>query len=165
MTWAPGESILYQKVGNHNFMILDPDSGDESPLVANEDAGFMYFPVISSDGTRVAVRWTRPASDDSGLWIVSMVDSSQTQVFQGHKHAIRWSRDDQWIYYFDVQPPIGRIRPDGSGDEVILSLPFDTVDKHVLLSMSPDAENIVGAFEVKTPSDIWLVENFDPDVQ
>jgi serine/threonine protein kinase/WD40 repeat protein len=165
LTWAPGESILYQKVGNHNFMILDPESGDESPLVANEDVGWIYFPVVSSDGTRVAVRWTRPATDDSGLWIVSMVDSSQTQVYQGHKHVIRWSRDDQWLYYFDVQPPIGRIRPDGSGDEVILTLPFEGVDKHVLLSMSPDARNIVGAFEVRTPSDIWLIENFDPGIQ
>jgi len=31
--------------------------------------------------------------------------------------------------------------------------------------MSPDAKNLVGGFKVKTPSDIWLVENFDPNVQ
>jgi len=30
---------------------------------------------------------------------------------------------------------------------------------------SPDARYVLGGFKVKTPSDIWLIENFDPGVE
>ena len=48
---------------------------------------------------------------------------------------------------------------------IILSFPFKDVDRHPLILMIPDAKSLVGGFNVKTSSDIWLVENFDPDVQ
>jgi hypothetical protein len=42
-------------------------------------------------------------------------------------------------------------------------LPFEEINSHPVLSMSSDGKYIVGGFEVKTPSDIWLIESFDPD--
>jgi hypothetical protein len=162
LAWAPGRSVLYQKPGNRNFMVIDVDSGDESPLVENERPGWMFNPVFSPDGNRVAVMWNL-FGGDYGIWIVSMLDSSQTLVAPGHKHPFGWSRDGQWIYYYDV-PTIGRVRSDGSEDETILSLPFDDIDVHPHLSMGSDVQSLVGGFKVRTPSDIWLIENFDPDV-
>jgi Tol biopolymer transport system component len=163
LAWAPGKNILYQKPGNRSFMILDPASGAESSLIANEDLGWVSTPVISPDGGSAAVAWLTKSDDQPGIWIISMVDSSQTLVTRGHKHPCGWSRDGQWIYYYDV-PTIGRIRSDGSDEEVILSLPFDDIDTHPHVSMGPDGKNLVGGFKVQTPSDIWLIENFDPDI-
>jgi hypothetical protein len=60
---SPGENILYRRPDNRNFMILDPDSGDESPLLANEDFGWTFSPTISHDGERVAVDCNRPGED------------------------------------------------------------------------------------------------------
>jgi predicted AlkP superfamily pyrophosphatase or phosphodiesterase len=35
LAWAPGKNILYAGVGNRNLMLLDPHTGNESPLVEN----------------------------------------------------------------------------------------------------------------------------------
>jgi hypothetical protein len=59
---------------------------------------------------------------------------------------------------------ISRVRTDGSGNELVLTIPLEDVDMHPRLAMSPDARYLLGGFKVKTPSDIWLVENFDLDV-
>ena len=87
-------------------------------------------------------------------------------VLQGdHKHPFSWSQDGEWIYYYDTPPPVNRVRADGSADEIVLSLPSAGVPPHPYLTMSPDARHFVTALKVETPSDIWLVENFDPDVR
>jgi Tol biopolymer transport system component len=36
ITWSPGRSILYQKGGNRNINILDPETGEEQRLVQKE---------------------------------------------------------------------------------------------------------------------------------
>ena len=98
-----------------------------------------------------------------GLWVYGFADSSLTLVLQGHKHGFAWSADGEWIYYYDLGPPIRRIRTDGSGDEAVLTLTLIKVNDHPLLSVTPDARVLVYAAEVKSPSDIWLVEDFDPE--
>ena len=164
LSWAPYESILYSPPDGHNIMILDPDSGDESPLLETEDIGWLSSPQGSPDGKSVAVAWNPRKKDMDGLWIISMVDSAQVLVLQGHWHPFGWSLDGRWIYSFNG-PKVSRVRTDGSENEIILSLPFDDIDHLIGVSMSPDAKSILGGFKTKTPSDIWLVENFDPDTQ
>jgi Tol biopolymer transport system component len=171
IAWAPGMNILYYPTGvNSGLRILDPDTGDESWLVERAMArqvgtGFSGEAIISPDGSRVAVHWLRKSRGETGIWVISQEDSSHALVLKGHKHPFAWSRDGEWIYYYDAPPPIGRVRTDGSGDEIVFSLPFEEINPHPVLSMSPDGQYIVGGFEVKTPSDIWLVENFDPTIQ
>jgi len=92
-----------------------------------------------------------------------MEDSSKTLIAKGHKHPFAWSPDGEWIYYFDTPPPIGRVRPDGSGDEIVFSVPVEVTNTHPVLSMSSDGRRLLTTFEVKTPSDIWLIEDFDTD--
>jgi Tol biopolymer transport system component len=165
--WAPGKRIIYPKVGNRNLMVLDPGSGDASPLLNTDEVigNIAMDAVISPDGGRVAVHWgDRRPTDKEGIWIRSLLDAAQSFVLQGHKHPFGWSQDDEWIYYYDI-PSIGRVRPDGSGDEVVVSLPFEDGNAHPVWSMSADGKHLVGAVEVKTPSDIWLIEDFDSDIQ
>jgi hypothetical protein len=148
-------------------MVLDPGSGDASPLLNTDEVigNIAMDAVISPDGGRVAVHWgDRRPSDKEGIWIMSLLDAAQSFVLQGHKHPFGWSQDDEWIYYYDI-PSIGRVRPDGSGDEIVVSLPFEDGNAHPVWSMSADGKHLVGAVEVKTPSDIWLIEDFDSDIQ
>ncbi len=167
LAWSPGERILTGSSGARNYLLIDPRSASVTRLLAEEDerSGYLDDVVPSPDATRVALHWNREGRDEDGIYVISLVDSSKTFVLQGHKHPFGWSRDGEWIYYYDVPPPVGRVRPDGSGEEVFLSLPFGGVGSHPSVSMSPDARHFVAGFEVKTPSDIWLIENFDPDVQ
>lgn len=167
LTWAPGQRILTGASAARNLLLIDPGSASASPLIGKEDEklGYLMDPVPSPDGTRVALHWNRDGHEEDGIWIISTVDSSKTFVLQGHKHPFGWSQDGEWIYYYDVPPPVGRVRPDGGGDEIILSLPFGGAGTHPFVSMSPDARHFVAGFEVKTSSDIWLIENFDSDVR
>ncbi|GAF70032.1 unnamed protein product, partial [marine sediment metagenome] len=79
MAWAPGKNILYADASQLNLMVLNPDTGDESPLVENADVGFLGIDAaISPDGTRVAVHWNRKTKDQTGIWIISLDDSSKS---------------------------------------------------------------------------------------
>jgi len=161
LIWAPGDDILYRTPEGRDFIILDPDTGDESRLTGNDSLGWMDRAAMSPDKKRVATGWNRPGG---GIWIVSLVDSSQARVLEGHKDPFGWSPDGEWIYYYNV-PTIGRVRPDGTGDDVVRVFPFENVEEHPQVTLSPDAKHVIGGFEVQTPSDIWLIENFDPDVR
>jgi serine/threonine protein kinase len=164
VAWAPGNKILYAGANQRNLMVLDPDTGDELPLVENADVGFLGMDAaISPDGSQVAVHWNRKPEDQVGIWIISLEASSETMIAKGHKHPFTWSPDGEWIYYFDEPPTIGRVRTDGSGDEIAFSWPVEVKGTHPLFSMSPDGQHFVTAFDVQTPSDIWLIEDFDPD--
>jgi serine/threonine protein kinase len=165
LAWAPGKDILYVHVDDRNLVVLDPDTGNESQLLQIGDTGVVGVEaVVSPDGERVGIYLRRESGEKTGIWVISLVDFSQAFVLEGHKHPFGWSPDGQWIYYYDIPRPIGRVKADGSGEEIVFSLPFEKVGTHPVLSMSPDGKYVVGGFEVKTPSDIWLVENFDPDI-
>ena len=78
---APSTASFYQRPGNQNFHILDPATESEQPLVEDESVGFMFYPRISPDGSRVAVFWNRRERDWSienenprvaGLWIIPL---------------------------------------------------------------------------------------------
>jgi Tol biopolymer transport system component len=85
--WSPGRCIFYQKPGNRTFNILDPDTGEEKPLIRNESVGWLFNPQYSSDGSKVAVLWNRPLPHSSGpvhgLWVISLIDGSETLLSEG----------------------------------------------------------------------------------
>jgi Tol biopolymer transport system component len=159
LIWAPGDDILYRTPEGRDFMILDPDSDDESRLTGNDTLGWMDRAAMSPDKKRVATMWNRPGH---GIWIVSLGESLQEPVLEGHNDPFGWSPNGEWIYYYNG-PTIGRVRSDGTGDEVVRVFPFENVEEHPQITLSPDAKHVIGGFEVQTPSDIWLIENFDPD--
>src|SRR6202050_2270460 len=64
ITWSPGHDILYEKMGNRNIHILDPETAEEKPLVQNESAGRLFTPKYSPDGKKVAVFWNRRSQRD-----------------------------------------------------------------------------------------------------
>ncbi|MDH4272273.1 MAG: protein kinase, partial [Candidatus Aminicenantes bacterium] len=66
IVWAPGSHITYHKTGNRNFMVLDPETGEEIPFVKDESVGWIFDPVYSPDGKKVAVGWNRRPS--AGVW-------------------------------------------------------------------------------------------------
>ena len=124
------------------------------------------FQVTRPDGKSVAIRWNRweQGKNLSGLWLISLEDSSQTLLHRGRFHPIEWSADGKWIYaYNPVQKPIKILKiPASDGDpKALVTLPFDNVNG---ISMTPDGRGIVCAV-IETQSDVWLMENFDPEVK
>ena len=169
--WHPGEEILYQRPGNQNFAILNPETEIERPLVANSSAGWIFNPRYSPDGKRVAVLWNRligEVGQGPGLWVVSLEDSSQTFLQHDMFEPIQWSINGKWIYAWKQGggSPISiwMIPVDGGEPEELVTLPFEKIPPYSGISMTQDGKRIVCSVDQKI-SDVWLIENFDPDVR
>jgi serine/threonine protein kinase len=157
MTWSPGHHILYHKQGNQNFNILDPDTGEEKPLVQDESVGFIFGAKYSPDGKKVAVNWNRR---QPGLWVISLMDKSATPLgSSGDLWPAGWSPDGRLIYAFRYPSSNSILSiPAGGGNPAnVLTLPGDIAEAIV----SPDGRRIISVV-AEMKSDVWLVENFDP---
>jgi Tol biopolymer transport system component len=169
LTWSPGLEILYQRPGNRNYHFLNPDTEEERPLVENDSVGWMFYPQYSPDGKKVAVNWNRweGGNDIRGLWMISLQDSSQVRPHPGVIVPITWSTDGKWIYgcswisviFFSAD--ILMIPVSGGEAKGFVTLPFENITG---ISMDPDKKKFVCTV-LETQSDVWLIENFDPEVK
>jgi Tol biopolymer transport system component/Flp pilus assembly protein TadD len=164
LTWSPGQDILYLKPGNRNYQKLNPQTQKETPLVENESVGWIFFPSYSPDGKSVALwRNDQWESSQTGLWIISLQDSSQKLLQHAFAlYPITWSEESQWIYAFDSQKSpheILKISAIGDENDSFFTLPVDEVDG---LTMTLDGKQLVYA-AVEKKSDVWFMEHFDPE--
>jgi Tol biopolymer transport system component len=157
VAWSPGRCILYQKPGNRNLNILDPETGEERPLVQNESAGWLASPVYSPDGKKVAVYWDRAAKN--GVWAISLVDNSETFLAPRWCYPAGWSAGGSSVYANCGNSvrliPVGAEAVDAP--PIVLTVSGEIASA----SVSPDGKNFVYSL-TETKSDVWIVDNFDP---
>ena len=163
--WAPGSRILYHRPGNRNFHLLDPDTEEETPLVKDDSVGWVLGAKYSPDGTRVAVGWnrTQPEGDfRMNLWTISLTDSSEVGVSGSRARPRGWSGDEAWIYAWDFTASRAiKIPATGGEAETVFEWPFEGKDGWCEMG-SDESQWVCTVGE--SSSDIWLVENFDPDL-
>lgn len=174
LVWAPGSKIIYRSTGLDNYTVLDPGSGSERPLVMDPVPGYVFSPCWSHDGSRVALFWSQLQGEEQVFraWIVSAEDGSSTPLTDGVAWPIGWSSDDEWVYAlmpgsrlgggYDPRP-IFKIPSSGGEGVLHAEMPFG-VEGSEYYSISGDGKVIVAVKEERQ-ADIWLVENFDPDVE
>ena len=79
----------------------------------------MWQPAWSADG-----KWIYFSSDSKGrfeIWRMPWTGGPAEQVTKNGGTSAYPSRDGGWIYYMNAQPgPLRRIKPDGSGDAVVV---------------------------------------------
>jgi Tol biopolymer transport system component len=168
LAWFPGENILYHRPGNRNFFILNPVTEEERPLVQDDSVGWVFAPRYSPDGKKVAVMWNRRPS--RGLWVIPLEDSSQAFLLKENAFPVGWSADGRWIYASEeIRGTLKILKISIKGDQtkIILTAPF-TLEKgfprqgHACMTL--DGKNFV--FPVyKYHSDVWMIENFDPEMK
>jgi Tol biopolymer transport system component len=163
IAWAPGKNILHP--GPEGYIILDPGTGNETPLLKENSDLKVYFARYSPDGKKVAVYGSRPPDSD-GLWVISLEDSSQVFLRKGKLFPIRWSSDGKWVYASEDLPgaiKIASVAPESKDVRTLFSLPF-TLEKGLPLpyqvTMTPDAKTFIFPVQ-RIQSDVWAVENFD----
>ena len=170
LTWSPGARVLYQQTENRGYRILDPRTGQETPLVPNDSLGGMFDAQYCPHGHRVAVDWNRFVIDThgkwvnaGGLWVISLGNASQSLLSRGRFfYLFGWSADGDWIYTRGKEKPlICRVPATGGEIDTVVTLPFDDVAS---IAMTSDGRRFVCAVG-EQQSDIWLVENFDSDQQ
>jgi Tol biopolymer transport system component len=160
LAWAPGDKILYQRVGNRHLHQLDAETGEEHPLVSNMKVGRMFDPVYSPDGTKVAVKWLhRP---DVGMWVISLRDDKQERIANGWNPAspIGWSPDGEWVYGYKVNQDslqISRYSIVDHSAVVVSAVP--QCGRNVLqVVMTPDASRFV-CVKGELRGDLWIADN------
>jgi serine/threonine protein kinase/Tol biopolymer transport system component len=163
MAWTPDGKLLYERTGERNFGILDPETGVERLLVSDESLGWMWYPQVSPDGRRVAVDWNRRS--EPGLYVISIADGAATFLSPRFR-PVGWSADGQWVYAaalnYRAQADNGIVRVPAAGGpaEPILDFaPGKTVDEAAAL---PDGSAFI-VVEVQRHSDIWLTGEIAPD--
>ena len=164
LAWSPGLNIIYRSLSNSNFHVLNPITEEESPLLKDEGENIVNRPRYSPDGKKVAYE------QSGGLWVFSLENSSATLLKEGDFSPMGWSSDGKWIYVSESiaeEIKILLISVENSFVKTILSLPFSPgigEIQYSRISMSPDGKHFIFEAEKKL-SDVWMVENFDPDVK
>ena len=167
IVWSPNSNIVYPKPGNRNFSILNPETEEETLLFQNDSIGFKFSPVYSPDGSKVAVYWNRK-DKGQGLWIISLDNLSAVNIYEDMSFPIGWSTDGKWVYSYEIKRGIIRIfmiDAETSLEKTITTIPFTfEIGLPVLLTMAPGGNNFVITV-FKKNSDVWAIENFDPELQ
>ena len=169
VSWAPGPNILYQTTGNQNFHILNPRTGEEIPLKIDESVSSVHTAHYSPDGKKVAA-FVERASFLSGISVFDLEDESLTDLYEGGFDSIGWSFDNEWIYISDYESEDVRVLKISirSGESEILfalsSSPLRGKSIPFQVRMSPDAKHFVFPAS-KSQSDVWMIENFDSDIE
>jgi Tol biopolymer transport system component/DNA-binding winged helix-turn-helix (wHTH) protein len=175
LTWSPGSQILYQQTGNRNYNVLDPVTLTERLLVSDPLRGWIFSPVYSADGRRIAVYWNR--RPHRGLWVIDVTTGEETWLYGTAGTVlmpIGWSADGRSIYAVEGKPgtirgstlPIGEtlreahilnVPLNGKSVTTVASFPSQEIGG---LTMTPDAGRFVYTV-YSSRSDVWVVDNFD----
>lgn len=159
MAWCEG-GILFQRLGNQNFGVLDPDSGTVRDLL-EEEIGWPFNPICGPDGEHVAFFWNRPPS--RGLWTLSL-RTGEARLLEGGFHSpVAWSGDGEWIYAVDLKIPNRttwfRVRYPQGGAEIIAELDHGVLTRRTMASSIDGSTLMLGLRDVRT--NVWLVEDFE----
>jgi len=163
LVWGPGAKILYQRPGDSAMHLLDPGSGTESNFMGESPGGsasYMASPEYSPDGKQVAFSCDCP--DGEGIWVASLQDSSSRLIHESSDtRPVGWSADGAWVYALAPSKlELLRIPSRGGAAETHVEIPFERVSD---IDVTPDGNRVAVAVP-ETQADIWLIENFDPDV-
>jgi Tol biopolymer transport system component/DNA-binding winged helix-turn-helix (wHTH) protein len=176
LTWSPGSRVLYQQAGNRNYHVLDPRARQERLLLGQKAVGWIFSPVHSPDGRRIAAMWNRPPV--RGIWILDAADARGAPVYPTKANVaapIGWAADARSIYVVEgknlnfrgltapggetmTEARILEVPVDGGPVKTVLTLPFEEIGG---ISMTPDGRAFVCAV-YSSRSDIWVVDDFDP---
>ena len=166
--WGLDSIIFYHKQGNNNFYIYNLNTDKKREFLKNDKfPGGIYQPRISPDKEKVAVCWMKWVKGGAGLWVISIDDSEQKYLLFRYVAPLEWSEDGKWIYAInlDVIPgEILKISPDNGFIKERIKLPFDELNDFSYLDITPDGKTLVCAVP-EVNSDVWMIENFDPDVE
>jgi Tol biopolymer transport system component len=161
ISWAPLDIILAQVPGNRNFYKLDPRAGSVGRLITNDSLGWIFSPAPSVRG-EVATAWNR--YPDAGTWLISIDGTHQVGLtrlpVKDGGWPLNWSADGMQLYWREGCC-VFRSSRDGTVTDTILHLGADSLAG---ISVSPDGKYIFAVLS-ESEKDVWVIENFDPEVK
>jgi Tol biopolymer transport system component/DNA-binding winged helix-turn-helix (wHTH) protein len=175
LTWSPGARILYQQSGNRNYYELEPATRAERFLLDDDSRGWIFSPVYSPDGRKVAVQGNLPPRH--GIYVIDASEHREKLVYATPEDVtpLGWSADAHFIYVLDsktlnfrgptapggetkTEARILRVSVEGGPATTVAVLPFEEIGG---VTMTPDGRKFICAV-YSSRSDIWVVDDFDP---
>lgn len=157
LTWAPGTRIAFQSRENRNIVLLDPRTGGEQRLVADDTTGWFFAPRYSPDGRRLAVNANLPGGD-FGISIFDLATHATSRIRTPVMFPRGWSADGRYVYAIGLRSIYRVDTRSSAAPEPILALPWR--DPECAPARAPPE----GAFVCSASdynSDVWVIENFD----
>jgi serine/threonine protein kinase/Tol biopolymer transport system component len=166
-SWAPGREILIMAGRENNLNFIDPATEAETPLFKTLPEGNPHWPINSPDGRRALTRWYKSQSD-LGLWIIPRDGSPGVLLRKGDLIPIGWSPDGKWVFAQDrVAGGLDIIvfsTESGEG-RLLYKVPFDAeMGQPSGRGHTVDGKRFVTASR-RIQSDVWVMENFDPEIK
>jgi Tol biopolymer transport system component len=165
LVWAPGTAIIFAGPDNHRLYALDPLSGETRVLLEDKGMVSIDSPVWSPDGTEVAARifhgWDDPLT---GIWLISNKDSRRQLSKGWDLIPVVWSEGGNRIYA--LKAGTGIVHTVNVGTGIVREhtrLPFESPD-FKMLTMSADGK-IFLYNHLDIRRDLWLVEDYDPELE
>jgi eukaryotic-like serine/threonine-protein kinase len=79
LSWAPSSSIAFQRPGNRNIGLFDPNSEEQTNLLVDGSQGWVFLPRFSRDVRQVLVYWNQMGTS-VGLWRMSLDGSAHPRA-------------------------------------------------------------------------------------
>jgi Tol biopolymer transport system component len=173
LSWAPGRNILYHRPENRNYYILDPATGMEAPLLQDDKVGWIFDAVYSPNGGEIACLWNR--APKPGMYVIPLEGSVPNQQRSRQltvsgpqnltQNPINWSSDGKQIYAIELAKGTIVAIPAEKGDpRTIVTLPLPVSRTLDYATITPDGGRVVYVLS-ESQSDVWMIENFDPEAQ
>jgi serine/threonine protein kinase len=164
--WEWNSEIYFRSQENGYYYIFNPVAQKNKLFVSNDSGGFVFNPRLSPDSLMISIYWNRGGESD-GLWIISLKDSSQKLLINDYIWPLGWSKNSKWIYAINsgkTPREVLMVNANTMETKLVCTLPSDKIRATKNIDITPDGKTIVCAIE-ETISDVWMIENFDPDVE
>jgi Tol biopolymer transport system component len=157
--WWPRREILYQRTGNRNYSIYDPETRSERPLIRDDSVGWLFGPRSSPDGTTLAAYWNR-GQGNRGIWLLPWNGDPPSLLLSAFAWPLGWSADGTTIVAYVHAPTtaIVTIRRSGGPPSALRALKGQRIS--LVPAITPDTRTVVySAYAMQ--SDIWLLQDFN----
>jgi hypothetical protein len=158
VSWLSDGRLAWQLPSNRDYRIRDLSTGREESLVKDPSVGFVFDPLISPRGDRMAVWWNRRQTGGRGLWLLSWPDRSNDRFVSPNLAPIGWTLDGTSIYAFESPGRAVKRWSLITGKlEEVGSFPSGSIYR---CALTPQRGTVICSVE-ETKSDAWMIENFD----
>jgi len=158
------DSLMLLSPDNHPFL-LNLKSGDTSSSYLRSFEGELHYPHLSPDGKMIAACCRQGEGNVTYIWAFSINDGTRRLVSEIDSRVLGWSGDSKWIHFMTEDYVIAKVGVESGEVDTLTTLAgidwtFDATD----IVMSPDEKWAI--YEVRqVQRDIYLIENFDPNVE
>jgi len=153
---------------DNSLWLLDPATEDVKPLQKDSAINIILWPKCSPDGKKIAALCYGDPNTEPAIWLIALDGSSPLIIRMGRAFPLGWSADGKWVY---------ALVPGGNFDVLAISTETGQSKSWLSLPPSPEMGRVVPLYcgtdhgerfvfsARKEQPDIWMIENFDPEIK